>query len=264
VILEDIIAHKREELAAAKRRRTLGELKQRAQEAAPARGFASALRQPGLSVIAEVKRKSPAKGVLNETVDPARQALVYAAAGARAISVLTDTRYFDGTNEDLNAVRSQVNLPVLRKDFTIDEYQVWEARAIGADAILLIVRALDQSQIVHLQELARELGMDALVEVHNEAELARALEARAEVVGMNNRDLGTMTVDLATTLRLRPLVPQGVTLVSESGIRTPEDVRTVSACGLDAILVGEALMSAGDPGETLRSFLAAAASEVPA
>lgn len=264
MILDDIVAHKREELAVAKRQRSLAELKQAAKDADSPRGFAQGLRMPGLSVIAEVKRKSPAKGVLNETVDPAQQAQVYEQAGARAISVLTDKRYFDGTNADLLAVRGRVSLPVLRKDFTIDEYHVWEARSIGADAILLIVRALDQAQMVELQALGRELSMDVLVEVHNESELERAIQAEAEIIGINNRDLGTMTVDLTTTLRLRPLAPDGAALVSESGIRSTEDVRTVMACGLDSILVGEALMSAGDPGETLRTFLTAAHSEVPA
>jgi indole-3-glycerol phosphate synthase len=263
MILDDIVANKRQELAVAKRERPLGQLKAAAASAPPTRGFGAALRAPGLSVIAEVKRKSPAKGVLNQGVDPAEQAALYARAGARAVSVLTDARFFDGSNEDLEAVRAQIDLPILRKDFTIDEYHVYEARAIGADAILLIVRALDRAQLAGFQALAQELGLDALVEVHNEAELERAVEAKACIVGINNRDLGTMTVDVATTTRLRPLAPKGVTLVSESGIREPEDVRAVTSAGVDAILVGEALMSAGDPSTTLRSFLQAAV-EVPA
>ena len=155
-------------------------------------------------------------------------------------------------------MRRRIELPILRKDFTIDEYHVYEARAIGADAILLIVRALEQAQLTDFQALAHELGLDVLVEVHNEAELDRAVQASARIVGINNRDLATMTVDVATTTRLRPLAPKGVTLVSESGIRSPEDVRTVAAAGVDAILVGEALMSAGDPSATLRAFIQAA------
>ena len=258
MILDDIIANKREELAEAKQQRPPANLKSQASSAPPARGFHEALRQPGLSVIAEVKRKSPAKGVLNQAVDPAEQAILYAQAGARAVSVLTDKRFFDGASADLEAVRRRIDLPLLRKDFTIDEYQVYEARAIGADAVLLIVRALDQTQLTDFQALAHELGMDVLVEVHNEAELERAVQANSRIIGINNRDLGTMTVDVATTTRLQPLAPRGVTLVSESGIRSPEDVRTVSGAGVDAILVGEALMSAGNPGATLRGFLDAA------
>jgi indole-3-glycerol phosphate synthase len=258
LILDDIVAHKRAELAADQRARPLPEIKAQIADAPKPRGFANALKAAGLSVIAEVKRKSPAKGVLNATVDPAVQARQYEQAGARAVSVLTDKKFFDGSNADLEAVRSSVRLPLLRKDFTIDEYHVYEARAIGADAILLIVRALDQPQLTGYQALAWDLGMDVLVEVHNEEEVERAVKAGARIIGINNRDLGTMTVDVAATPRLRPLVPRGVTLVSESGIRSPEDVRTVTAAGIDAILVGEALMSAGDPGATLRSFLEAA------
>ena len=258
MILDDIVSHKREELAEAKRRAPLAEVKARAAEAAQPRGFGQALRQAGLSVIAEVKRKSPAKGVLNQAVDPAQQAGLYAQAGARAVSVLTDQRYFDGTNADLEAVHRAVSLPLLRKDFTIDEYHVYEARSIGADAILLIVRALDQPQLTGFQALAQELGMDVLAEVHNEGEIERALAAGSAIVGINNRDLATMTVDVAAAARLRPLIPAGITLVSESGIRGPEDVRTVTRAGVDAILVGEALMAAGDPGATLSGFLAAA------
>ena len=256
MILDDIVAHKREELAAAID--SLADVKAAAKDAPPPRGFGQALAAPGLSVIAEVKRKSPAKGVLNAQVDPAAQAQTYAQAGASAISVLTDRRYFDGSNADLAAIRPSVQLPLLRKDFTIAEYHVYEARVIGADAVLLIVRALDQAQLEAFQALAHELGMDALVEVHNEAELERACQARARIIGINNRDLGTLTVDVNTTAKLRPLVPAGVTLISESGIRTPDDVRTVTRSGVDGILVGEALMAAGDPAATLRGFLEAA------
>ena len=258
MILDDIVAHKGEELAAVRRLRPLADVIAAARDQSPPRGFGQALRQPGLSVIAEVKRKSPAKGVLNQAVDPAQQAGLYAQAGARAVSILTDQRYFDGTNADLEAVRRAVSLPLLRKDFTIDEYHVYEARSIGADAILLIVRALDQSQLTGLQALAWELGMDVLVEVHDAAEIERALAAGSAIVGINNRDLATMTVDLAATVRLRALIPASVTLVSESGIRGPEDVRTVTRVGVNAILVGEALMAAGDPAATLAGFLAAA------
>jgi indole-3-glycerol phosphate synthase len=258
VILDDIIANKRQELTAVRAARSLAEVKAAAAGAAPTRGFQAALTAPGLSVIAEVKRKSPAKDVLNASVDPVEQASIYARAGARAVSVLTDQRYFDGSNADLEAIRPRVDLPLLRKDFTIDEYHVYEARAIGADALLLIVRGLSQAQLIDYQALGQELGLDVLVEVHNEGELERAVEAKAAIIGINNRDLGTMTVDVATTARLRPLVPSGVTLVSESGMRGAEEIHTVVSAGVDAILVGEALMAAGDPAATLQGFLDAA------
>ncbi|HEX6512588.1 MAG TPA: indole-3-glycerol phosphate synthase TrpC [Chloroflexota bacterium] len=261
MILDDIIAQKRRELAQLKG--AVNEVKAAAKDAPKPRGFAAALRLPGLSIIAEVKRKSPANGVLNQDVDPAEQAAMYVGAGARAVSVLTDERFFGGSNADLQAVRGRVGLPLLRKDFTIDEFHVYQARAIGADAILLIVRALDQHQLAGYQALAQELGMDVLVEVHDESELERALAVGSRILGVNNRDLTTMTVDIRTTERLRPLAPRDAILVSESGIRSPQDVRAVAALGVDAILVGEALMSAGDPAATLRAFLEMAA-EVPA
>jgi indole-3-glycerol phosphate synthase len=254
VILDEILAHKRQEVAERKRSAPLQAVCHTAERMQPARGLRSALVRPGLSVIAEVKRKSPAKGVLRANVDPAAQAAIYAAAGAAAISVLTDQRFFDGSDADLAAVRERVQVPVLRKDFVVDEYQVWEARSIGADAILLIVRALDPDRLTALRQLSLELGMDALVEVHNEAEVRMALQAGADLVGINNRDLDTMTVDLAATPRVRPLIPGGVAVVSESGIRGPADLGPLLACGIDAVLVGEALMSSVDPGGTLAAL----------
>ncbi|HEU0166524.1 MAG TPA: indole-3-glycerol phosphate synthase TrpC [Chloroflexota bacterium] len=260
MILDDILAHKREELAAMKAKLSLAEMRMLADAAgAPAHDFHAALAKPVLSVIAEVKRRSPGAGAINEAVDPVAQAQTYEQAGASAISVLTDQRYFGGANADLQAIRQAVDLPMLRKDFTVDEYQVWEARAIGADAVLLIVGALEDRQLGEYQQLAHELGMAALVEVHNQRELDRALAADPRIIGINNRDLTTMTVDIQTTLKLRSRVPQGVTLASESGIRTPEHVRTVSEAGVDAILVGEALMASGDPAQLLQAFLQAAA-----
>ncbi len=263
MILDDIVANKRLELAARRKERSLGDVRAAAEHAPAPRNFAAALRASGLSIIAEVKRRSPAKGALKLNVVPADQAALYEGAGARAISVLTDERYFGGRNEDLVTVRERVGLPVLRKDFTIDEYHVWEARSIGADAVLLIVGALDQGQLTAFRQLAGELGMAALVEVHTDQELDRALQAGAALLGVNNRDLTTMTVDLRTTLRLRPRVPDGITFISESGIAAPDDVRMVSSCGIDAILVGEALMSAGDPAEAVRRLLDASAVPAP-
>ena len=258
MILDEIVAHKRQELEAVRAARSMAEVRRAAEAAPRPKDFGAALRRPGLSVIAEVKRRSPAKGAINEGVDPVAQARAYEQAGARAASVLTDQRFFGGTNADLEGIRQAVALPLLRKDFTVDEYHVWEARSIGADAVLLIVRVLEQAQLMDYQRLAHELGLAALVEVHDAAELERALAAEARIVGINNRDLTTMTVDLGTTLRLRSKVPDTVTLVSESGIRSPEDVRRLTDAGIGAVLVGEALMAAGDPAATLAGFLEAA------
>ncbi|MBI4493336.1 MAG: indole-3-glycerol phosphate synthase TrpC [Chloroflexi bacterium] len=257
MILDEILAHKRQQVAAQRQARSLDEVQRAAERAAAPRGFRAALLQPGLSVIAEVKRRSPSRGVLRQEVDPAELAALYAREGARAISVLTDERFFGGSNADLEAIRARGSTPLLRKDFVVDAYQVWEARAIGADAVLLIVRALDQTALRDLLRLARALGLDALVEVHDEAELARALEASADLVGINNRDLSAMAVDLSTTSRLRPLVPPGVAVVSESGIRSAADLQPILACGVDAILVGEALMAAPEPGAALRALVQA-------
>ncbi|MBV8086998.1 MAG: indole-3-glycerol phosphate synthase TrpC [Chloroflexi bacterium] len=263
-MLDDILAHKREELASVKTKLGLAQVRMLAEAAGPAQhDFHAALAKPGLSVIAEVKRRSPGAGSINETVDPAAQAQTYERAGASAMSVLTDQRFFGGANADLQTIRQAVDLPLLRKDFTLDEYHVWEARAIGADAVLLIVGALDDAQLRAYQQLAHELGMAALVEVHNEDELERALKAVPKIVGINNRDLTSMSVDARTTVNLRAKVPEGITLVSESGIRTADDVRTVSEAGVDAILVGEALMASGNPAQLLEIFLDTAG-KVPA
>ncbi len=248
MILDEILDHKRQEVAARRRRIPEAELRARAAAAEPARDFRGALAGLGLSVIAEVKRASPAKGALRLDANAADLADRYASAGAAAISVLTDERYFKGHDDDLIAVRRRVTMPVLRKEFIVDRYQVYESRALGADAILVIVRALEVDQIRSLRELAGGLGMSALVEVHTEAELRTAIEIDADLIGINNRDLTRMTVDLDTTVRLRALVPANALVVSESGIRTATDARRVAEIGVDAILVGEALVTAVDPG----------------
>ncbi|MBV9119259.1 MAG: indole-3-glycerol phosphate synthase TrpC [Chloroflexi bacterium] len=253
-MLDDIVANKLRELPRVKSARPIDEVKRAILDAPVPRDFHGALRRPGLSVIAEVKRRSPGAGSINETVDPAEQAATYSSAGAVAVSVLTDSKFFGGSADDLSAVRARVEAPVLRKDFVIDSYQVWEARALGADAVLLIVAALDKPRLVAFQQLARDLGLAALVEVHNEAEVETALAAGARLIGINNRDLQTMTVDVGTTARLRPLIPAEVTLVSESGLRTADDVARVAEAGIDAVLVGEALMASDDPAALLRSF----------
>jgi indole-3-glycerol phosphate synthase len=210
---------------------------------------------PSVRLIAEIKRASPSRGPLRADLDPVALATVYEANGAAAVSVLTDCRFFRGSLADLRAVRAQTTLPVLRKDFVIDPYQVYEARAAGADAILLIVAALDARQLADLYDLARELGMDALVEVHSEAELGRALSVEPAIVGVNNRDLRTFEVDLETTARLRPLVPPDVVFVAESGVRSNADVQRLAALGAHAMLVGEALVVAPDVGRAVRELV---------
>ena len=222
----------------------------------PPRDVERALRPPagGVRVIAEVKRASPSRGVLADVVDPGRLARVYEAHGAAAVSVLTDEKYFKGCLDDLVTVRAVVDLPLLRKDFTIDEYHVWEARAAGADAVLLIVGILDESLLVDLLATTKGLGMVALVEVHTAPELDRALAAGAGIVGINNRDLTTFETRIDTTLELLPAVPPGPLVVSESGFFTADDVRRVVQAGAHAVLVGEALVKAVDPGAKLREL----------
>jgi indole-3-glycerol phosphate synthase len=250
-VLEQIVDHKRGEVAARCRGLPLTEVRAAAAAAPPARDLLDALRAPGLSVIAEIKRRSPARGDLRVDLGAVDIARRYADGGASALSVLTDERFFNGSDDDLRAVRDAVELPILRKDFTIDAYQLYEARALGADAVLLIVRALEQSTLVGLRELAGELGLAALVEVHDNTELERAVAAGAELVGVNNRNLDTLTVDVGTSLRLRSAVPAGCTTVAESGISQPETAARLAAAGYDAILVGEALVTATDPGALL-------------
>ena len=264
MILDEILAHKRTEVAARKARVPEAAVAERARAAPPARDFRTALTGHGVAIIAEIKRQSPARGALRLDMDAPTMARAYQAAGASAISVLTDERYFKGSDADLVAVRAAVDVPVLRKDFVVDPYQVYEARALGADAVLLIVRALARDEIVELGALAHSLGMAALVEAHTAEEIATALDAGASLLGINNRDLTRMVVDVATTERLRPLVPSGVTLVSESGIRSADDIARLRAIGVDAALVGEALVTAPDAGELLSAMLAAGRVELEA
>jgi indole-3-glycerol phosphate synthase len=214
----------------------------------------SRLRAPGLSVIAEVKRASPSKGALAGIPDPAALSREYAQGGAAAVSVLTESRRFDGSLADLDAVRAAVDLPLLRKDFTVTEYQVWEARAHGADIVLLIVAVLPQTDLEHLLGVTASLGMTALVEVHEEEEVVRATEAGAAVVGVNARSLKTLEVDPTTFSRLAPILPGACVRVAESGIRGPEDAGAYAAQGASAVLVGEALVTGGDPAGAVRAM----------
>lgn len=253
-ILDEILAHKATEVAAAKVRVSAAELAKRAETAAEApRGFRRALeRGPVPAVIAEVKRRSPSKGEIRRDFEPIACARAYAAGGAAALSVLTDERYFGGHLDFLLPIRRAVSLPILRKDFTIDPYQVDEARVAGADAVLLIVAALDPPRLAALRARAAELGLDALVEVHDERELDQALAAGAELVGVNNRDLRTFVTDLTVTERLAARAPAGTFLVAESGIAKAADWERLAKAGARAFLVGESLMREPDPGIALR------------
>ena len=244
-ILQRIVDTKRGEVADLAPRRA--ELRARAADAPPARGFAAALRRPGeVRLLAEVKRRSPSAGEIRPGADPVEVARAYESGGAAAVSVLTDREFFGGDLDALRRVRAEVGLPAIRKDFLIDPVQLWEARAAGADAVLLIARILDDTRLAELLGLAAEGGMDALVEVHDAGELERALAAGARLVGVNNRDLGSFTTDLDLSVRLARSVPGGVTLVAESGIRTAGDVDRLGAAGVDAVLVGESLMRQDD------------------
>jgi indole-3-glycerol phosphate synthase len=256
--LADILARKRDEVAAARRAVSEAELRARARERAAPRPFEAALSLRGgpTRVVAEVKRASPSAGAIRSGLDAAAQARAYATAGAAAISVLTDGPGFGGSLADLAEVRAAVDVPLLRKDFVVDGYQLLEARAHGADAALLIVAALDPQALGGLVEACAGLGLAALVEVHDAAELEVALRAGARIVGVNNRDLRTFAVDLATSERLLPLLPADVRGVAESGVRTPDDARRLRRAGAANLLVGEALVRAADPGALLREMTA--------
>jgi indole-3-glycerol phosphate synthase len=252
VILDDILEHKRAEVADRERRCSVSEIVQRARSAPAPRAMEF---KGELSLIAEVKRRSPSAGDISFDVDPVAQAQAYEQAGASAISVLTDAKYFGGTLADLSAVRDAVRIPVLCKDFILSPYQVYEARSHGADLILLIMAALRDDDMRPLQQLATDLGMTPLVEVHDQHDLARALAAEATLIGINNRDLGDFSVDLLTTEYLAPLIPDDVIVVSESGIGERKDVERVTRAGARAVLVGSALMRAEDPEVAIRGLL---------
>ena len=245
-MLDRIVAEKRKEVAQRKKSLPLSTLKERMAQCQAPLDFAAALSGDSTRLIAEVKRASPSRGVLCVDLDPVALAKTYAQAGAAAISVLTEMKYFQGGLDHLAAIREVVSLPLLRKDFIFDPYQIYESRAYGADALLLIVAILSQEQLKELLSLGRSLGLKCLVEVHNESEVERALSSGAEIIGINNRDLTTFAVDINTTHRLRPLIPQGRIVVSESGISRREDVEKLKEWGVRAVLVGEALVTAED------------------
>ena len=258
-MLDEIIAGVREDLAERQERVPLDALKERALRAVPALDADARLRLPGVSVIAEVKRSSPSAGSIAEITDPAALAVDYERGGATVISVLTEKRRFNGSLDDLVTVRGAVDVPLLRKDFVVTSYQVWEARAYGADVVLLIVAALEQNALVSLLERAESLGMSALVEVHDEEELRRAVDAGARIIGVNARNLHTLDVDREAFIRLAPMLPESVVKVAESGVRGPHDVLAYAAAGADAVLVGEGLVKRHDPRQAVADLVAAGA-----
>ena len=258
-VLDRILVHKRAEVASRKRRESIDALERRARSADAPRGFERRLRDVaarGMAVIAEIKKASPSKGLIRPDFDPVAIARSYAAAEAACLSVLTDETFFQGQDIHLEQVRAVVPLPLLRKDFVVDAYQIFEARALGADCVLLIVAALAQAELAALHALAQEIGLDVLLEVHDGAELERALRLSPSMIGINNRDLRTFATTLDVTHRLLPRIPDGTLVVSESGIVTPVDVAALRAKGVRALLVGEAFMREPDPGTALRRLLA--------
>lgn len=255
-LLEAIVAGTRTRVADARARRSLGELARDVEHAAPTRGFRASLSRPGVRVIAECKRRSPSRGVLRAHYDPVAIARRYVESGAAALSILTEPTFFDGDLDHLRAVSAAVEVPLLRKDFIVDEYQVLEARAAGADAILLIVAALLDEELDALSRTARELTLDVLVEVHDERELDRALAAESDLIGVNNRNLRTLAVDVDASFRLAARMPPGVLAVAESGLRSGDDLRRLTTAGYQAFLIGERFMTATDPGTALAAMLA--------
>lgn len=245
-ILQQIVAEKKQDVEELKESMPLASLKEKIAGREPPRDFLRAISHEKLQLIAEVKKASPSKGLLRPGLDPAALAFTYAANGAAAVSVLTEERHFQGNLEYLDIIRRVVTVPLLRKDFIFDEYQVYESAASGADALLLIAAILEPEQLTELIKLGHSLGMDCLVEVHDENELEQALQSNSKIIGINNRNLGSFEVDIDTTRRLMPLVPMGRVVVSESGIGSRDDILTMMECGVNAVLVGEALVTADD------------------
>jgi indole-3-glycerol phosphate synthase len=254
-ILETILSHKRAEVEEQRRAIPIAQLASKPLYRRIPLSLRGAIGGKSLSVIAELKKASPSKGVIREHFDPAALAHEYVEAGAHALSILTDARFFQGAIQTLEQIREQTPVPLLRKDFIIDEYQLHEAKAFGADAVLLIAAALAPARLHELHAAAGELGLECLVEVHTEEEIRSLDLSTVRCIGINNRDLSSFDTDIRTSLRLRPHLPESITVVSESGIRTPQDLGALARCGIHAVLVGETFMRAEHPGEALRSFL---------
>ncbi len=252
-ILDEIVQRKKQEIERRKKAVPLDTLMQL--PVPEIRDFKKALQKTGISIIAEIKRKSPSAGLIRKDFDPKKIALIYEKSGVSAISVLTDTYYFGGKQEYLTLVKKAVRIPVFRKEFIIDSYQIYESRAIGADAILLIAAVLNKQELIGFQEIAGKTGMRCLVEVHTEEELEGVLEADPEIIGINNRNLKTFQVDLHTSERLKKKIPDRILTVSESGIDTKDDIGLLRKAGFDGVLIGEPLMRANDIGEKLQSLL---------
>jgi indole-3-glycerol phosphate synthase len=257
MILDRIVAQNFRELEDKKSRLSVDKLKRMAAENPPVLDLASALRGDGIKLVAEVKKASPSRGVIRTDFNPVEIAKTYADSGAAAVSVLTEATHFQGSLDHLKNIRKSLSnkLPLLRKDFIFDPYQIYESRAYGADSLLLIVAILKQKTLLELLQLSHELDMSCLVEVHNEAEVEIALNSQAKIIGINNRDLNTFDVDIATTKRLRPLVPPDRVVVSESGIKERSDIERLRQLGVDAVLIGESLMSAPDIAARMRELL---------
>lgn len=257
MILDEIVAHKREEVKTQKKQMPLTELEQVLRHVSPTRDFKAAIYASGqINLIAEVKKASPSKGLIREDFDPVKIAQIYERSGATAISVLTDRRFFSGSLEYLTKIRNVTsNVPLLRKDFIIDEYQIYQSRAAGADAILLIVAILDDQQLQKFLSLAHRFDLDCLVEVHTRGELDKALNTKAKIIGINNRDLRVFKTDIQTTVKLKKFIPEDKIVVSESGIHTRDDVALLENCGVNAILVGEALMKSRNIKEKISELI---------
>jgi len=254
-MLDKIVAQKREEVEQRKKVVTTACLQERVARQKPSFDFALALKSDNIRLIPEVKQASPSRGMLRSNFDPIKLARIYSEGGAAAISVLTEANYFMGSIEHLTAIKDVVQLPLLRKDFIFDSYQIYESRAYGADALLLIAAILNQRQLKELLSLSHSLGLRCLVEVHNEGEVERAVLSEAEIIGINNRDLSTLTVDINTTHRLRPLIPKEKIVVSESGIKSRSDMEKLAGWGVNAVLVGEALVTAPDVPAKMKELL---------
>lgn len=256
MILDTIVANKQEEIKIQKSQLPLSELRRTLRDTPPTRDFKAAISMPGqINLIAEVKKASPSKGIIREDFDPIAIARIYQSSGAAAISVLTDERFFQGSLSYLTAIREATSIPLLRKDFIIDEYQIYQARAAGADAILLIAAILELKTMQIFLNIAHSLDLDCLVEVHTESELKKVLDTDAQVVGINNRDLRTFQTNIDTTVQLRKLIPQDKVVVSESGIHSRQDVKMLQECGINAILVGESLMRSADINAKIKELM---------